>query len=704
MTGKQIIDLDSAESFNEGDLLLVRKSSMGVDRKISYNNFIESIGNPAINGYISALHEACENKIILLAANNAPVYKYYEGMKVSFTAPAKTTGIVQIRIGELEYKNLYRHKGDIAASLEQDDYIEAVLGDKGFYQVNDFKTIVKEQLIDLDSSDSLNQDDMLLIRKTGTDVNKKINLSNFIKTIGSSGVSGYVANFDVEQENKFTLKAANGTPVYKYYQSMKVSFKAPAKSADAPQVRIGELAYKNIYKYKSDIPISFEENDYIEAVFIGDNFYQINDLKTVTNIYTNDYICVAHETPKSGVSTDLTLVTAYGFHKREYYNGMSITFMCPINTKGSVRINIDGLGAKDIIEGDIEDFLYTPLYKGQIVHAIYNGVCFVKNKFQAENPKIRPSLEPCPTSSIEGKPQAVIPLENILEFNVGIGENCHFQTLRKALEEILNMYSDTSGRFVTLNILSNLSVTENMVIVRNRDLSWITIKGDAKNKITIWYDSKSREDLGAFFTLYSCKGFFNFAENTIITCDFSEAYQQFQFLHLNGGDLSLKDITLELMPVKIHSSYPSTNFDAIRIFAGNLTCDKVILSGFSHNIYSISHNSIISLTNCKFNNYRQYSIWLHGYNNKLTITNCDLSKEGVSAETDMFSNHNSTITQTNSKAKAQKLENFGYCAYLPNTTYCQSKYIVTGSQDVVGVTARFRKQAGSLSSTQTGSN
>jgi len=670
MTGKQIIDLDSAESFNEGDLLLVRKSS---------------IGNPAINGYISALDEACENKIILLAANNAPVYKYYEGMKVSFTAPAKTTGIVQIRIGELEYKNLYRHKGDIAASLEQGDYVEAVLGDKGFYQVNDFKTIVKEQLIDLDSSDSLNQDDMLLIRKTGTDVNKKINLSNFIKTIGSSGVSGYVANLDKEQENKFTLKAANGTPVYKYYQSMKVSFKAPAKSADAPQVRIGELAYKNIFKYKSDIPISFEENDYIEAVFIGDNFYQINDLKTVANIYTNDYVCVAHEMPKSGVSTDLTLVTAYGLHKREYYNGMSITFMCPVNTKGSVRINIDGLRAKDIIEGDIEDFLHTPLYKGQIVHAIYNGVCFVKNKFQAEDPKIRQSLEPCPTSSIEGKPQSVIPLENILEFNVGTSENCHFPSLRMAVEKLLDLYSDTSGRQVTLNILTPVILPMDRMIIHGRNLSWITIKGDGKNQIKVFYEKNAVcTGQNIFLNFNACTSFFNFVKDTTIIFNLKEAYSCFHFMQAQDCNFNISNINIDII------SGPSTvsDYDGIRVLGGNITFDNVILKGGTYNLRITSGRSVIALNNCKFTNYLKGSLYLYCFSrSEANITNCDLSKNGTSAETDISFYKNNKILQINSKAKATMMGATGvnssnHCP--PNTDNDFYKYTVFGSQNEIG--------------------
>lgn len=691
MAGKQIIDLETADSFNEGDLLLVRKSNMGVDRKITYSNFVESIGNPAINGYRAELDEQDANKIVLRVANNAPAYKYYEGMKISFISPAKTTGLVRIRIEGLEYKNLCKHKTDVTVSLQEGDYVEAVLIDNGFQQVNDLKAIVEKRIIDLETVNSFDQEDTLLIRKSGTDINKKINFSDFLQSIGSSAVNGYVASLDNRQENKFTLKAASNIPVHKYYQGMKISFKAPAKTTGAPQVKIGELAYKSLFKHKSDIPISFEENDYIEALLIGDNFYQVNDLKSVANIYTNDYICVAHEIPKSGISTDLTVVTAYGLHKKEYYNGMSITFMCPIDTKGAVRINIDGLGAKDVIEGDIEEFLHNPLYKGQIVHAIYNGVCFVKNKFEAENPKIRQSLEPCPTSSIEEKIEAVTPLENILEFNIGsgsslIGSNIiyHFPTLRAALEEILSKYSDTSGKRVTLNILTDLTTSKDSVVIKNRDLSWITIKGNTKNKIYISYDGQNKGNI--FFALTSCKNF-NFAKNTVITVHFQKlpsGQGSYNFFHLESCDFSMQDITLDFLGINLTGHFVGTVRTFI-IYGGVITMRNVIATAATGHLRAYGEKkSIISLTNCKFNNYSSagssHNFELQSPNSELNITNCDLSRNGTSEVDNIYvCNHFATITQINSRAKAMS---HGTCA--PNTSDQYARYIVTGSQDEVG--------------------
>jgi len=684
MTGKQIIDLASADSFNEGDLMLIRKSSTGVDKKIIYSDFVESIGNPAINGYISALDDACENKIILQAANKAPIYQYYEGMKISFRAPAKTTGTAQVRIGDLEYKNLCQYKSDITASLEENDYIEAIFIEKCFYQVNDLKTLIKEQVIDLESVESFSQDDALLVRKSGTDTNTKIDFSAFIESIGNPAINGYTAELDREQANKIILKAANNAPVYKYCQGMKISFVAPAKTNGVVKIRIGELACKNLYRYQSDVSVSLDQDDYIEALLIDEHFYQINDLKTAANVYTNDYVCIDHKIHKKGVSTDLTLDTAYGLRKHEYYSGMSITFMCPVDTKGSVKVNIDGLGAKVIIEGDVEDFLYSPLYKGQIVHAIYNGVCFVKNKFQVEDPKIRVSLEPCPTSSTEEKPQSVIPLENILEYNIGsglIGNNTHyhFPTLREALEEILSKYSDTSGKRVTLNILSELTSSKDSVVIKNRDLSWITIKGDAKNQIKIFFDSG--KDSGAFFSLTSCTNF-SFAKDTLINYDVQKI-TTYYFFHLVDCNFSMGNVTLNFINFNQRGYTPYTFY----ISGGNVIMNNVTSNGLLGNFYIHGQRSITSLTNCKFTNgtsSESENALFYASNSEFTITNCDLSSVKPTDKANIYVVNFATITQINSKAIVTCHPMGQYHYVKPNTINSYVNYTVTGAQDKVG--------------------
>ncbi len=333
-----------------------------------------------------------------------------------------------------------------------------------------------KQIIDLSSADSFDDGDLMLIRKSGMGVDRKITYADLIESIGNPAIDGYVATPDEEQENKIILKAANNAPVYKYYNGMKISFVSPIKSSGVVQIRVGNLGYKNLYRYKSDISVSVEENDYVEAVMIGEHFYQVNDLKTVTTIYTNDYVVIFSEVANGGVLTDLTLVSAYGLRKQEYYNGMSIIFTCPIDTKGAVRVNIDGLGLKDLNDGDF-DLIPNDLNKNQVILAIYDGMQFVKNKFTAINP-IAPSLPPEAIDIETG--QVIIdsvPASNIV--NISVGGSSSIKTITEAIDSLIESYGvDGGNRQATINLQPAFVWTE-QVVLNKKDLSWVTIKTSA---------------------------------------------------------------------------------------------------------------------------------------------------------------------------------------------------------------------------------
>jgi|GEM_PF-4954111 len=65
MPAKQITDLAPADSFDEGDLLLIRKTGLGVDRNINYANFIKSIGSSLVGGFVAQEDGENENTVIL---------------------------------------------------------------------------------------------------------------------------------------------------------------------------------------------------------------------------------------------------------------------------------------------------------------------------------------------------------------------------------------------------------------------------------------------------------------------------------------------------------------------------------------------------------------------------------------------------------------------------------------------------------------
>lgn len=232
-----------------------------------------------------------------------------------------------------------------------------------------------KQIIDLASSDSFSEGDLLLVRKSSMGVDRKITYADFVESIGSAAIEGYIALAEEEQENKIILKAANNAPVYKYYSGMKISFVSPIKSSGMVQIKIGDLGYKNLYRQKSDNSVALAEGDYVEAVMIGEHFHQVNDLKAKENVYTNDFLVTASAIAPSNLTTDLTLVSAYGLKKQEYYKGMSILFTCPIDTKGTVRVNVDGLGLIDLKEGG-SNAPQLNFKKDQTVFAVYDGKFF----------------------------------------------------------------------------------------------------------------------------------------------------------------------------------------------------------------------------------------------------------------------------------------------------------------------------------------
>ena len=96
MSGKQITELESTNVFAEGDLLLTRKTTSGTDKKINYTDLVESIGNPAIDGFVAIVDPLDSNTVILTPANGAKIPRYFVGMKISFVSPITSTGNVKI--------------------------------------------------------------------------------------------------------------------------------------------------------------------------------------------------------------------------------------------------------------------------------------------------------------------------------------------------------------------------------------------------------------------------------------------------------------------------------------------------------------------------------------------------------------------------------------------------------------------------------
>lgn len=521
-----------------------------------------------------------------------------------------------------------------------------------------------KQINELASADSFNEGDLMLVRKSAQGVDRKINYANFIESIGNSAIDGYTAVAESNQQNKIILTAANNAPVYKYYNGMKISFVSPVKTTGVVQVKIGNNPYKELHAYKSTSSVVLDKDDYVEAVLIGDNFQQVNNAQYV---YTNDYKIVLIEPNLTAGYTDIFLESAYGVAKPAYYEGMTVNFLCTEDTQGLTRISVDNLPAKDMLEnsGDYIDMIYTPLYKGQIVRLIYDGQSFIKDRFNVNNPKIAIPIEPNP----DIPDQPIIPVQNVFEYNVGTTLNCKFSTLRQAIEALIKEWGrDGGGRRVTLNILSDLTMTKDSVNIGAGDFSWITLKGNAQNKIKIIDDETVSTKNHWFIITSSSKGFFNFAKDTVITFDMNKRGSSL-VVGSGGANIVIKDIT-------VNTINPG-NGDRLFYLQGgsNATLENVVLNGASTHVMLFGVKSILSLTSCKFNNYLTNNILVASTNSELAIVNCDLSKAGTSADSDIKVQYYNSITQVNSKAKSN---------FVANTNNSECRYSVTGSQDVQG--------------------
>lgn len=143
MTTKQITDLLPADSFDGGDLLLIRKTSFGVDRNINYANFIKSISSSLVGGFVVQEEAVNQNAIILNHSSGVTLNKYYSGMKISFISPITSTDIIQIQIASLELVELLNLISRNPTVIKQGDYVEAIysISEEGqgvFYCTNNY--------------------------------------------------------------------------------------------------------------------------------------------------------------------------------------------------------------------------------------------------------------------------------------------------------------------------------------------------------------------------------------------------------------------------------------------------------------------------------------------------------------------------------------------------------------------------------------
>lgn len=509
------------------------------------------------------------------------------------------------------------------------------------------------EITELQAATAFADGDLALIRKSGETKDRKISQSNLIKSIGNPAVKGFTASSD--EANKVTLDPSNGTVIDTYYDGMEISFISPINSTGLVQVRIGALAYKDIFVLNSAASVELTNTTYIQAIYSATNnkFFQTN--APTTQVFTNEYLATGVVAGDNSTTT-YTLTSAYGISKTEYYTGMSIIFTSDVASKGGVLVNIDGLGNK-VLTDKADDKIANDLLVDQVILAIYDGTNFIKNLFSEtvpEAPELPADVFDEETGEII---QDNVPEDNKVTVTVGSAGNT-YTTITAALTDLVNNYGKDGGnRLVTINLSNTYTWNERISIYNN--YSWITINSAATTNVTVTEmlnisKGGSINITGKYLqSNYQASGNFIYAntesnlvikdaeltspnqitlfgnitiENTTISNIANKGYTPDYFR--NSGPLNMKDVTFNydgtgnttggFSTVKFSSTCNIENTTINSTLDSNKTCE-------------FNSNGIFNLTN--FNINSKTGIYSY-YDSSLNMTNCNviLTTNGTTAD------------------------------------------------------------------------
>ena len=429
---------------------------------------------------------------------------------------------------------------------------------------------MSKRLPELDRITAIDSTCLFLVNEPSEAANgndRAINKTDLVKSIGSPGVQGFTAVESVA--NKLTLTASNNANVDTYYEGMIISFRSPIDSDlnTIVEVKIGNLPYKQLLE-SDDTGTELEEDAYYEFYYYTDNavgsFYRKNIPNSI--VYTPDYKCVG-VISNDETSTTYNLTTAFGTPKTVLYECMSVYFTPDIDSKGVVYLNIDGIGNKTLVDS-ADDPVPNAVKALDYMNATYDGVKFIKNRFDQGAPEVPPipeaaydevdveQLDPDNGEIIE-VPEIVIVPANVPAVNkteVTVAPGGQFTTIRAAIQGLINDFGPTgSNKLCTITLASNFVWTERLYIQKGETLSWITINAPDQVKmqgnVTHFYQNYSLQppiisgnyrQIGSDFRpiVYMDNAFANFTNfNLIIDNDRG-------FCWANGSVIKLNNVTV----------------------------------------------------------------------------------------------------------------------------------------------------------------
>lgn len=494
---KKITGLATATRFSAGDLMVVRKSDVGDDRKISYANVMRSIGNTAVKGFTAVQGEDV-NKIILTPSTGVALDTYYDGMTISFVAPVTTTDVVQIKIAGLEYADFKNYSKVSTVALAQGEYVEAIFDD---------------------------------------------NDSKFYKTNNESQPNSSTEYSVGGTVNIIELSSMNALVKERYYDGMVINFLTKGDSTANVTVKVDGLAALPLKNQFSQ-----QVNNLINDQLVTASYKALPNPHFVSYIVkdsyvTNDYIVSSTEITPDESSTTLNLTSADGAAKTRYYNAMSLIFTSPVDTKGVIYLNVDGLGNKILKDPDELD---DSLENGEAIVAIYDGTKFVKRMFTTTEQIAPPVVDPVNP-----------PPSNLVTVNVG--PDREIKNITNAIQALRKSYGDDGGnRICTILLDANFIWSEQVSIIGTIDLRWIIIKttvrvnaavqwqlmviGDGASSPTITIDILDNKSYGNLFFPQGARSILTIKDSSFVN---STRSRNTGFISGSYGILNMSNVTVD---------------------------------------------------------------------------------------------------------------------------------------------------------------
>ena len=256
MATTQLPYLTSTTKLETNDLLLTRKSGTNADNKITFNDFVSSIGNPGMIGYKVISHSVLNDKLTInllpangafLPQNNENELQFSEAGQIAFTIPIDHKGLIDIKILNTNY-NLVSSHGDSSFSCVEGEYFVVQ------YTPTQDNNFLFRRINDMEDAAYVD-----FYSVTSTTVDNNITTISLATTFGS-------------------LKT-------KYFEGMVINFVPTALSKSPLKIKIDGLIEKDINFELNNIDTSVYPNQPVRAVFDGTKF--IIRARDYTNLWPN---------------------------------------------------------------------------------------------------------------------------------------------------------------------------------------------------------------------------------------------------------------------------------------------------------------------------------------------------------------------------------------------------------------------------------